>query len=76
MALSPFMKYATAFNMNCWTLKPESAAAVRIAVPVSLSGRIVIESRLAFHLAAARFCASDGDTLSPPLYESIPKAKI
>ena len=47
-------------RMNCWTDKPATAAAARIAAPVSSVGLIVIESRFAFHFAAALFCASDG----------------
>lgn len=51
--LDLFMKSVTAVRMNCWTLRPAAAAAARIAAPVSLSGRIMMLSRLLFHFADA-----------------------
>lgn len=59
--LSLLMNSARAANINCWMLNPAAAAADRIALPVSLSGLMVIESREEFHFAEAFLCASVTD---------------
>ena len=56
-----------ACKIYCWLLWPALAAAALIAAPVSLSGRIMILSRLLSHFLLALLCASDTGIFAPPI---------